>query len=145
MQPVGIILGYLAEATTEALKEEGSEKECQRRVTCRRVRIVAAAAPDDRERTALRRGQLARTVWSIRQESLKVIPCGRTARPGKRKSPDIARIDNAVHKVQCHLRAKMIVAHVGRQAPEIARTHCVRSVISSCVRELVEVLRVLEF
>jgi predicted RNase H-like nuclease (RuvC/YqgF family) len=33
-----------AEATPEALKEEGSEVECQRRVTCRRVRIVAAAA-----------------------------------------------------------------------------------------------------
>jgi hypothetical protein len=47
-----------AEATTEALKEEGSEAECQRRVTCRRVRIVAAAALDDRERAALRRGQL---------------------------------------------------------------------------------------
>jgi hypothetical protein len=48
-----------AEATTETLKEEGSEAECQRRVTCRRVRIVAAAAPDDRKRAALRRGQLA--------------------------------------------------------------------------------------
>jgi hypothetical protein len=47
-----------AEATTEALKEEGSEAECQRRVTCRRVQMVAAAAPDDRERAALRRGQL---------------------------------------------------------------------------------------
>jgi hypothetical protein len=47
-----------AEATTEAPKEEGSEAECQRRVTCRRVRIVAAAAPDDRERAALRRGKL---------------------------------------------------------------------------------------
>jgi hypothetical protein len=49
-----------AEATTAALKEEGSEAECQRRVTCRRVRIVAAAAPDDREcAAALRRQQLA--------------------------------------------------------------------------------------
>jgi phage-related minor tail protein len=47
-----------AEATTEALKEEGSKAESQRRVTCQRVRIVAAAAPDDRKRTALRRGQL---------------------------------------------------------------------------------------
>jgi hypothetical protein len=47
-----------AEATTEAPKEEGSEAECQRSVTCRRVRIVAAAAPNDRERAALRRGQL---------------------------------------------------------------------------------------
>jgi hypothetical protein len=45
------------EATTEALEEEGSEAECQRRVTCRRVRIVAAAAPDDRDRAALRREQ----------------------------------------------------------------------------------------
>jgi hypothetical protein len=36
-----------AEATTEAPKEESSEAECQRRVTCRRVRIVAAATPDD--------------------------------------------------------------------------------------------------
>jgi hypothetical protein len=47
-----------AEATIETLKENGSEAECQRRVTCRRVRIVAAAAPDDRERAALGRGQL---------------------------------------------------------------------------------------
>jgi hypothetical protein len=39
-----------AEATTEALKVEGSEAECHRRVTCRRVRIVAAAASDDRKR-----------------------------------------------------------------------------------------------
>jgi hypothetical protein len=44
-----------AEATTEALKEEGSEAECQRRVIYRRVRVVAAAAPDDRERAALMR------------------------------------------------------------------------------------------
>jgi predicted RNase H-like nuclease (RuvC/YqgF family) len=56
-----------AEATTEALKEEGSEAECQRRVTCRRVRIVAAAAPDDRERTALRRGQLTSNRVEARQ------------------------------------------------------------------------------
>jgi hypothetical protein len=45
------VLERKAEATTEALKEEGSETKCQRR-----VRIVAAAAPDDRERAALRRG-----------------------------------------------------------------------------------------
>jgi hypothetical protein len=51
------------EATTEALKEEDSEAECQRRVTCRRVRIVATAAPDDRERAALRRGSLPATKW----------------------------------------------------------------------------------
>jgi hypothetical protein len=58
-----------AEATTKAPKEEGSEAECQCRVTCRRVRIVAAAAPDDRERTAPRRGQVTKaalgsTTWS---------------------------------------------------------------------------------
>jgi hypothetical protein len=47
-----------AEATTESLKEEGSEAEYQRRVPCWRVQIVAAAAPDDRERAAPRRGQL---------------------------------------------------------------------------------------
>jgi hypothetical protein len=40
-------LERMAEATTEAPKEEGSEAECQRRVTCRRVRIVAAAAAAD--------------------------------------------------------------------------------------------------
>jgi hypothetical protein len=48
---------------------------------------------------------------------MKVIACGRAARSGKGKSPNIARIDNAVHQVQCHLKAKMIVAHVGRLAP----------------------------
>jgi hypothetical protein len=47
-----------AEATTEALKEEGGEAEGQLRVTCRRVRMVAAAAPGDRECAALRRRQL---------------------------------------------------------------------------------------
>jgi hypothetical protein len=47
-----------AEATTEALKEEGSKAECQRRVTCRRVRVVATAAPDDRDSAALGREQL---------------------------------------------------------------------------------------
>jgi hypothetical protein len=44
------------EATTQAPKEEGSEAECQRRVTCRRVQMVAAADPDDGGRVALRRG-----------------------------------------------------------------------------------------
>jgi hypothetical protein len=56
-----------AEATTEAPKEEDSEAECQRRVTCRRVRIVAAAAPDDRERAALRREQLTSDRVEARQ------------------------------------------------------------------------------
>jgi hypothetical protein len=59
-----------AEATTEALKEEGSEAECQRRVTCRRVRIVAAAAPDDREGAALRRGQFTSDRVEARQNRL---------------------------------------------------------------------------
>jgi hypothetical protein len=35
------------ETTTEAPIEEGSQAECQRRVTCRRVQTVCAAAPDD--------------------------------------------------------------------------------------------------
>jgi hypothetical protein len=56
-----------AEATTEMLKERGSEAECQRRLTCQRVRIVAAAAPDDRERAALRRGQLTSNQVEARQ------------------------------------------------------------------------------
>jgi hypothetical protein len=56
-----------AEVTTAPLKEEGSEVECQRRVTCREVRIVAAAAPDDRERAALRRGQLTSNQVEARQ------------------------------------------------------------------------------
>jgi hypothetical protein len=59
-----------AEATTEALKEEGSEVECQRRVTCRRVRMVAAAASDDLERAALRRGQLISDRVEARQNRL---------------------------------------------------------------------------
>jgi hypothetical protein len=56
-----------AEATTEALKEQGSKAECQGRVTCRRVQVVAAAAPDDREHVALRRGQLASDRGQARQ------------------------------------------------------------------------------
>jgi hypothetical protein len=59
-----------AEAMTEALKEEGNEAECQRRVTCRRVRMVAVAAPDDRERAAPRRGQLTRDRVEARQNRL---------------------------------------------------------------------------
>jgi hypothetical protein len=59
-----------AEATTEALKEEGSEAECKRRVTCQRVQIVAAAAPDDGERAALRRGQLTNDREEARQNRL---------------------------------------------------------------------------
>jgi predicted aspartyl protease len=55
------------ESTTEAPKEEGSEAECQRRVTCRGVQMVAAADPDDRERVALRRGQLASDRVEARQ------------------------------------------------------------------------------
>jgi hypothetical protein len=58
------------EATTEAPKDEGSEAECQRRVTCRRVRIVAAAAPDDRKREALRRGQRTIDRVEVRQNRL---------------------------------------------------------------------------
>jgi hypothetical protein len=73
-----------AEATTEALKD-GSVAECQRRVTCRRVRMVPAAAPDDRERAALRRGQLNSGRVEARQNRL--IVCGRTARLGSGKSP----------------------------------------------------------
>jgi predicted RNase H-like nuclease (RuvC/YqgF family) len=61
------VLERKAEATTEAPKEEGSEAECQRRVTCRRVRIVAVAAPDDRERAAPRRGQLTSDRVEARQ------------------------------------------------------------------------------
>jgi hypothetical protein len=56
-----------AEATAGAPKEEGSEAECLRSVTCRRVRIVTAAAPDDRERAALRRGQLTSDRVEARQ------------------------------------------------------------------------------
>jgi hypothetical protein len=59
-----------AEATSAALKEEGSEAECQRRVTCRRMRMVAAAAPYDRDRAALRREQLANDRVQARQNRL---------------------------------------------------------------------------
>jgi hypothetical protein len=55
------------EATTEAPKEEGSEAECKRRVTCRRVQIAAAAAAGDRERADLRRGQLTCNQVEARQ------------------------------------------------------------------------------
>jgi hypothetical protein len=59
-----------AEATTSALKEEDSEAECQRRMTCRRVRMVTAAAPDDRDLAALRREQLVRDRVEARQNRL---------------------------------------------------------------------------
>jgi hypothetical protein len=60
-------LGRMAEATTGAPKEEGSEAECQHRVTCQRVRIAAAAAPDDQGRAAQSRGQLTSNQSEARQ------------------------------------------------------------------------------
>jgi hypothetical protein len=80
-----------AEDTTEELKEEGSETECQRRVTCRRVRMVAAAAPDDRVRAALRRGQLTSDRVEARQnrliDSTGVTECDRVRpyRPARKR------------------------------------------------------------
>jgi hypothetical protein len=47
-----------AEATTAA-PEKDSEAEGQRRVTCRRVRVVAAAVPGGRDRASLKREQPA--------------------------------------------------------------------------------------
>jgi hypothetical protein len=47
-----------AEATTEAPKEEGSEAECQRRVTCRSVRIVVCR-PSRRSRNFSPEGRTA--------------------------------------------------------------------------------------
>jgi peptidoglycan hydrolase CwlO-like protein len=70
-----VALEEKAEATTEALEEEGSEAECQRRVTCRRVRMVAAAVPDDREHAGLRREQLASDRMKARQKRL-ITPTG---------------------------------------------------------------------
>jgi hypothetical protein len=40
-------------------EEEDSEAECQRRASCRRVLVVAAAAPDGRNCAVLRSEQLA--------------------------------------------------------------------------------------
>jgi hypothetical protein len=42
----------------------------QRRVTCRRVRVVAAAAPDGRDRAAQRRGSCASDRMKARQNRL---------------------------------------------------------------------------
>jgi hypothetical protein len=56
--------------TTAAPEEEDSKEEDQRRVTCRRVREVAAAAPDGRDRATLRREQLASDRLEARQDSL---------------------------------------------------------------------------
>jgi peptidoglycan hydrolase CwlO-like protein len=58
-----------AEATTAALKED-SDGECQRRLTCQRARMVAAVAPDGRDRAALRREQLASDRVKARQNRL---------------------------------------------------------------------------
>jgi hypothetical protein len=58
-----------AEATTAA-PEEGSETEDQRSVSCRRVQVVVAAAPDSRGRAALRRKQLASDRAKARQNCL---------------------------------------------------------------------------
>jgi hypothetical protein len=91
-------------AKTEAPKEEGSEAECQRRMTCRTVQMVAAADPDDRERVALRRGQLASDRGEARQnrpiDSTGITECDRVRpyrparkrkitkhRPGRQRGP----------------------------------------------------------
>jgi hypothetical protein len=55
---------------TIAAPEDDSEAKGQRRVTCRRVRVVAAAAPDGRDRAALRREQLASDRVEARQNRL---------------------------------------------------------------------------
>jgi hypothetical protein len=84
-------LERMAEATTEAPIEEGSQAECQRRGTCRRVQVVAAAAPDDRERATLRRGQLTSSQVQARQnrriDSTGVAECDRVRpyRPARKK------------------------------------------------------------
>jgi hypothetical protein len=113
-----------ADATTEAPMEEGRVAECQRRVICRRARIVTTAAPDYRERAALRKGQLTRNQLEARQkhrgDSTRDTEGDRVRlyRPARKgKVPNIARVYNAAHQVQCHIRAKMIVAHMNRLAP----------------------------
>jgi hypothetical protein len=58
-----------AEATTASLKED-SEEECQRRVTCRRVGMVPAAAPEDRNHATLSREQLTSDRVEARQNRL---------------------------------------------------------------------------
>jgi hypothetical protein len=57
-------------ATTAAPKEEESEVEGQQRASCRRVRVVAAAAPDGRDHAGLRREQLASDRVKACQDSL---------------------------------------------------------------------------
>jgi hypothetical protein len=58
------------EATTAALKEEDSEAERKRSVTCRRARIVDTAARDGRDRGALGKDQLASHRLKARQYRL---------------------------------------------------------------------------
>jgi hypothetical protein len=58
------------EAAAAVPDEEDSESEIQRRVTCRRLRLVAAVAPDDRDLAALRRVQLASSLVKACQNRL---------------------------------------------------------------------------
>jgi hypothetical protein len=113
------------EAMTETLKEEGSVVECQRRVTCRRVRIVAAAAPDERGRAALRRGRLTSDRVEAHHNRL-IDSTGVTE--GDRVwlyHPTRTRGRSPKHHSDRqrgppgpgHLRAKMTVARVDRLAP----------------------------
>jgi hypothetical protein len=98
-------------------------------VFCRRVRVVAAAAPDERERAAIRRGQLTSDLADAHQnrqiDSAGVTEGDRVRphRPAKKKKSkkvtkalNITRIGSVAHRVQRQPRAEMKVAQVGRLA-----------------------------
>jgi hypothetical protein len=111
-----------AEATTAA--PEDSEAEGQRRVTCRRVRVVTAA-PDSRDRAALRREQLASDRMKARQirltnsavfnEGDRVWLYCPTRKRGK--SPKYHLDQQHGLPGPAHLRAMIIAVRVERLAP----------------------------
>jgi hypothetical protein len=87
------------------------------------VQMVAAAALDDRERVALRRGQLTSDRVEARQNRL-VDSTGvtegdrvRPYRPAGNRKVTKASLGSTWSTRSCHLRAKIIVAHVDRLAP----------------------------
>jgi hypothetical protein len=67
---LGAALERETKATITAPKEEDSETEGQRRASCRRVGVVAAATPDGRDRAALTKEQLASDRVKARQDRL---------------------------------------------------------------------------
>jgi hypothetical protein len=123
---------------TTASPAEDSEAEVQRRVSCQRVRVVAAVAPGDSHRASLRKEQLASNqegfplppgqfcrlqgggdqVWMYRPTRIRGKP------PRLQSSVEglykvMTRINDVACMIQRHPRTRIIVLHLDILAPYV--------------------------